>query len=115
MKGSVFLGGSLALATLLASGSASAQGFNVNRYEPSERGSDWFANESLDLRGRVRPAFGVVGDYQYRPLAIHRDDVVVKSVVRNQLNAHVGGSIVLVDRLRLAASLPVVLFTDGHA
>jgi hypothetical protein len=26
-------------------------GFDVNRLEPSETGSDWFANESLDLRG----------------------------------------------------------------
>ena len=30
---------------------AQAQGFALNRFDPSEHGSDWFANESLDLRG----------------------------------------------------------------
>jgi hypothetical protein len=28
----------------------------LNRFEPSETWSDWFANESLDLRGNFRPA-----------------------------------------------------------
>src|SRR4051812_25157863 len=68
MKRSSFVAAAVAGAALLASGTAFAQGFSVNRFEPSERGSDWFTNESLDLRGAVRPAFGVVGDYQYRPL-----------------------------------------------
>src|SRR5439155_411967 len=40
--------------------SQQAQGFALDRFEPSERGSEWFALESLDLRGDGRLAFGVV-------------------------------------------------------
>jgi len=52
----------LAAATLLAPARARAQaatGFALDQYDPSVRGSDWFANESLDLRGNFRPALGV--------------------------------------------------------
>ena len=95
---------------------ARAQGYSVNRFEPSERGSEWFANESLDLRGNARPAFGIVGDYQLRPLATYDANGNVKEkVVRNMLTAHAGGAINLFSRLRLAVSMPVVLYTDGHA
>ena len=69
--------GSVIVAALLATaGSANAQnaGFAVNRFEPSERGSHWFVMESLDFRGNVRPAVGVVGDYQYKPLVIYNTD-----------------------------------------
>jgi OOP family OmpA-OmpF porin len=108
-----------ALASLvLAPSPAAAQqtnGFAVNRFEPSERGSDWFTNESLDLRGHMRPALGLVIDYAARPLVIYNaDDSIRASVVRNQLTAHAGGSLILFDRLRLGASLPIVLFQDGH-
>lgn len=114
------LASTLALAaTFAAEGRASAQeaaGYAVNRFEPSERGSDWFANESLDLRGKFRPALGVVGDYSYRPLVLYSADrTPLRSIVRNNLFAHVGGSFVLFERLRLAASLPVQMFADGHA
>ncbi|MBL8609734.1 MAG: OmpA family protein [Myxococcales bacterium] len=105
----------LALVPKTARAQAVAEGFSVNRFEPSERGSDWFTNESLDLRGSLRPAVGVVGDYQYRPLVIYRNDEAYRSVVRNQLNLHAGASVVLFERLRLGATLPVVAFTDGHA
>lgn len=109
---------SSSLATLATATTASAQtvpGFAVDRFEPSERGSDWFANESLDLRGKFRPAIGVVGDYAYRPLVVYAPDgSVLKSPVRNMLFAHVGASAVLFDRLRLAANMPVQLFADGH-
>ena len=92
------------------------QGFAVNHFEPSERGSDWFANESLDLRGNGRLAFGAIGDYQYRPLATYdSNDDVHKSVVRNMLAFHVGGAVNLFDRLRLSASMPLVAFVDGHS
>lgn len=102
--------------SMLAGRVASAQnaGFAVNRFEPSERGSQWFVLESLDLRGRARPAFGVVADYQYRPLAIYeRDGAVRASVVGHMLTTHLGGSIVLGDRLRFGVNLPVVLLAEG--
>lgn len=96
--------------------SAQAQGFAVNKFEPSERGSDWFTNESLDLRGHVRPALGVIADYQYRPLATYdaRGDLR-RSVVRNMLTLHAGVGMIFFDRLRLSASLPLVVFADGRS
>jgi outer membrane protein OmpA-like peptidoglycan-associated protein len=107
----------LAAATLLAPARARAQaatGFALDQYDPSVRGSDWFANESLDLRGHVRPAIGVVADYSYRPLAIYNTDGSFRSaIVADQLFFHVGGSLVLWDRLRVEASLPVLAHQDG--
>lgn len=93
---------------------AQEKGFAVNRFEPSERGSSWFVLESLDFRGRARPALGVVGDYQHRPLAIYESNGDVRSsVVDHMLTTHVGGSLVLADRFRLAVSMPFVLYEDG--
>lgn len=90
-------------------------GFAVNKFEPSERGSEWFILDSLDYRGRFRPAIGAVAEYAYRPLVIYdKDDRVQNSVVRNQFITHIGASVVLFERLRLSASLPVGLYLDGR-
>lgn len=94
---------------------AAPPGFSVNRFEPSERGSQWFVLDSLDLRGSGRPAVGAVFDDQYRPLAVYEADGSVRAaVVGHVLTAHVGGSVILWDRLRLGANLPVVLYTEGE-
>jgi OmpA-OmpF porin, OOP family len=90
-------------------------GFAVNRYEPSERGSEWFAQDSMDYRGKLRPSIGLVGEYVYRPLVIYNGDRSIQSsVVRNQLLAHLGASLVLFERLRLGLSLPIALYNDGR-
>jgi outer membrane protein OmpA-like peptidoglycan-associated protein len=94
----------------------SATGFAVDKFEPSERGSDWFTTESLDLRGSGRPALGVITDYQLRPLATYKSNGDAnRSIVRNMLTFHAGGAINLFDRVRLAVSLPLVAFVDGKA
>ena len=94
---------------------AQQQGFALDQFDPAERGSDWFAVESLDLRGNLRPAIGVVMDGAYRPLAIYAPGgAVEESVVRNQVFAHAGASLVLWDRLRVGFNLPVAVFQDGH-
>ncbi len=106
-----------ALGTLAAAQQAPTQtGFASNNFEPSERGSDWFANESLDLRGKFRPAIGVVGDWGYRGVIgqYNPDGSVVASVVRDQLFVHAGASFVIADRLRLGLSLPLALYGFGH-
>lgn len=36
-----------------------AAGFALDRFNPAERGSEWFVMDSLDLRGHVRPALGL--------------------------------------------------------
>ncbi len=93
---------------------AQETGFAVNRFEPSERGSTWFALESLDLRGKARPAIGVVGDYQYQPLAIYdRNGDVRTTVIGHMLVAHAGASLTLADRFRIGVNLPISLYQEG--
>ncbi len=111
------LSAAIVFGSLLAASSASAQqaGFQLDRFEPSERGSDWFTLDSLDLRGTARPAFGVVGDYNVRPLVIYDNNGDIKaSVVRNQFILHAGAAFVFLNRFRIAADMPFQLFADGH-
>jgi OmpA-OmpF porin, OOP family len=113
-----WLGVALFGATALASMEARAQqqipGFALDQFDPSERGSDWFSLESLDLRGKVRPAIGIVGDYAYRPLAIYNGDGSLRSnVISDQFFLHVGASLVLADRIRFGLNVPIALLEDG--
>jgi OOP family OmpA-OmpF porin len=90
-------------------------GASLNRFEPAETGSDWFANESLDLRGTIRPALGVVGDFAYKSYVLKNPDGSENTVVvGNQFYLHLGGALVLFDRLRLGVSLPVAVVQDGN-
>ncbi len=93
-----------------------APGFALNRYEPSESGSEWFANDTLDLRGGFRPSLRVLGDYAHKPyVLLNPDGSEQTAIVDSQLVLHVSGSIVLFDRLRLGVSLPVAVSQDGSA
>jgi OmpA-OmpF porin, OOP family len=97
---------------------AQSAGFAVDRYEPAERGSDWFANESLDLRGAARPAAGVTFDWAYKPLRLYpRDDVqglARATVITDQVFLHTGGTFVVGDWLRFGASLPIAIYQQGE-
>ncbi len=105
-----------ASAVTALAGAQTANGFAVERYQPSERGSDWFVTDSLDMRGSGRLALGIVGDWAHRPLVIYRSDgQPAHAVVRDQLNLHLGGAVIIADRLRLAASLPVLAVNNGSA
>src|SRR5215472_598585 len=89
-------------------------GFALDRFEPSPRGSLWFSQDSLDLRGALRPALGVVADYAYKPLVLYNPDGSERSaLVRHQLFLHAGASLVVADRLRFALNLPVAAYQDG--
>jgi outer membrane protein OmpA-like peptidoglycan-associated protein len=91
-----------------------APGFAINRFDPSERGSEWFALESLDLRGEARPAFGVVGDWAHKPLVLYAPDGSVRrSLIKDQFFLHVGGGIILAQRLRLSVNLPIAAYQQG--
>ena len=107
----------LSAVLLGAEGTARAQaapGFVLNRFEPSERGSEWFVADTLDLRGAVRPALGVVADYGHKPyVLLNRDGSENTHVVTNQLFVHIGGSLVLFDRLRIGASIPLAMVQDS--
>jgi OOP family OmpA-OmpF porin len=116
--GAAFAGACVAF---LASATANAQqlatpGAALNRYEPAERGSEWFASESLDLRGKARPSLGMVIDYGYKPyVLLNSDGSENTAVISDQLYVHLGGGIVLFDRLRLALSLPLALAQAGDS
>ncbi len=110
--------GSLAAVFYFTLGSAQAQtagGFALDRFNPSERGSDWFAADSLDLRGGARPAVGLVGDYAYRPLVIYNTDGSSRlALVENSLVVHVGAALNLWERLRVGIDLPVAAWQSGQ-
>jgi hypothetical protein len=97
----------------LPSGAQTAPGFALDRYDPSERGSDWFVGESLYLRGHGRFALGVVGDWAHRPLVLYMGGDSIP-IVRDQLFAHVGANVVLWNRLRVGASFPVLFWGAGE-
>lgn len=89
-------------------------GFALDRYRPAEAGSDWFANESLDLRGRTRPAISLVADVAYRPLVLlDADGRELVALIDAQFFYHVNASLVIGRRLRLSASLPLLIYTQG--
>jgi OOP family OmpA-OmpF porin len=104
---------SAALATRL-SGAQTVGGFSLDRFEPSTQGSDWYANESLDLRGHRRIALGGVLDYAMKPLVAYdaqgREQL---ALVSDQLFVHLGASYILRDRYRVALNLPVLLLNAG--
>ena len=99
-----------------ASAQTSAPGFAVSHFNPSERGSDWFVTESLDLRGHHRVAVGVVVDYAHDPLVAYDEATgdKVASLISNQFYAHFGASYVLWERLRLSLNLPILLAQGGE-
>ena len=94
---------------------AQERGYALNQFSPSERGSEWFAADSLDLRGELRPTFGVVGEWAYRPLVGHTADGNERSIVRNQFVLHPGASLVIHERVRIGLDVPVQVFADGRA
>jgi outer membrane protein OmpA-like peptidoglycan-associated protein len=119
MKQALFCGFlSLLLGFTLGASSAQAQktGFAIDRFEPSERGSEWFVLDSLDLRGHLRPALGAVLDYGYKPLVVYDGNGhELGPLVEHQLFVHIGGSLVLWERLRIAANLPLSPLVRGDS
>lgn len=92
------------------------QGFALDRFDPSERGSEWFALDSLDLRGRGRLAAGVVSSWSKSPLAAYdAEGNYLSSIVEHQFIVHPGASLVLWDRLRGSVSMPIALYQTGDS
>jgi outer membrane protein OmpA-like peptidoglycan-associated protein len=94
--------------------STQATGFSIDRYNPSERGSEWFASDSLDLRGSFRPALGLTLDLAYKPLAIYSSAGEERAaLISSQLFSHLGGSMVFLDRFRVGLSMPIAFLQAG--
>src|SRR3954471_22901498 len=106
----------LALLGLLpATARAQSAGFAIDRFDPAERGSDWFAADSLDMRGHGRLMLGATGDFSNKPLVLYnRDGDELKDIIKHQLYVHIGGSLVLWDRLRLGVNLPILAYQRGQ-
>src|SRR5271165_6827258 len=108
MRKATFVLSALALASLSSVANAQGvSGFKVDRFNPSERGSEWFALDTLDMRGEVRPAFGVVGEWASKPLELTAPNGTKTDIVDSQMFLHVGGSLVLLDRFRLGLNVPI--------
>jgi OmpA-OmpF porin, OOP family len=93
--------------------SAQVPGYSVNRFDVSERGSEWFSADSLDMRGKFRPVIGVVVDYAHRPQRFH-NDATTTALLERQLYVHVGASFTFVDRLRLGIDAPILADQKGN-
>lgn len=103
------------LAIVPARARAQDAGYALNIFDAAARGSEWFAGDSLDLRGHGRISAGISSDWAHRSLVIdRRDGTRPRAIVRNQLLVQPGLSVVLWQRLRLAADLPLLLYTDGN-
>ncbi len=101
--------------SFVAHAQSPVSGFAIDRFEPSERGSEWFTLDSLDLRGKVRGAAGVIADYGYKPLVFYdANGKEVDTLVKHQLFLHAGASLVLADRLRLSVNLPFAPLVKGN-
>jgi outer membrane protein OmpA-like peptidoglycan-associated protein len=95
---------------------AQTAGFSINRFDVSERGSDWFVGDSLDLRGNARPSIGFVLDYANKPLVLYSEEGVERAViVKDQFYGHFGASLVIAERLRLALNVPVAFVSNGQS
>lgn len=104
-----------ALSTTSETARADQAGFVGNRFEPAERGSQWFVLESLDLRGHFRPGIGATFDYAYRPLVITESSGKIRSdLVSHIVTTHIGLTQILFDRVRVGGDAPIVHYTDGE-
>ncbi len=119
MKTSIVLAAAILASAGTCARAADAQsaGFASNRFEPSERGSEWFVNESLDFRGAPRPLAGVLFDWAYKPLLLFPRDNVQgdrrAQVITDQIFLHAGGALVVAERLRVGVNVPVAIYQHG--
>lgn len=92
-----------------------ARGYQADPTTPSERGSEWYYLDSLDLRGHGRMAIGVVTAYA-RGLLVARDAGGSEvGVVRERAVLHAGAAFVFGERTRLSFDAPLQFVANGRA
>lgn len=106
-------------AALLQPGRATAQsspGAALDLFHPAPAGSEWLALDSLDLRGRLRPAARLLFEYAHDPLVLYNADGSRRSVpVRHQTWLDLGASLTFLDRFRVSLELPVAVYQRGDS
>lgn len=90
-----------------------AERFALDRFYPAEPGSTWLVGDSLHYEGHKRIALALVLDFARKPLVLYGPAGSETSLVGAQLYAHLGCSVLLFDRFRLALSIPLILYQDG--
>ena len=103
LRFSVCMGALCALGLGLFEHQAAAQeGVALNRFDPAEQAGVFFRGDALDIAGDRRWAAGLVVDWGHKVL-VARDENgdELATVIGDQLFLHLGGSLVLVDRLRV--------------
>jgi outer membrane protein OmpA-like peptidoglycan-associated protein len=118
LRASLLVASSTLALGLVASSNAGAAGqtitgYGMNRYEPSERGSQWFSSESLDFDGKVQPAAGLVADWGYKPQQIRDTSNNLTPIVEDQLALHLGAALTVAGRVQIGFNLPVYAWNKG--
>jgi outer membrane protein OmpA-like peptidoglycan-associated protein len=91
------------------------KGFALDRFDPANRGSDWFGIESLSFSNSRSPALGLTLDYAHQPLVLRTSKgEQVHDIVGDQLFLHLGAAFTVADDLNLGINLPIALVNDGN-
>jgi hypothetical protein len=106
----------LALALGPAHAGAGASGFALDRYQPAERGGDFYLLDSASIRGHLVTAGGATLDWGHRPLVVlsGADGRVTKELVGEQLFTHLGASVTFRERFRAGVSIPFAPWVSGE-
>jgi len=108
------------LGTLVLPARAQAQPL-LERFEPAERGSRFFAADSLELDGDLRFTTGVVMSYGSRLRTFRQSDSAPGAgpedsrLIENSFWIHPGASLVLAPGARFGLDIPVALQTGTGA
>lgn len=97
----------LGLLVVLHARGAHADTAQLDRFEPAERGSRFFAADSLELDGRLRFVPGVVTSYASRLRVFGEPEGTQRHLVANELVLHPGASLVMAPGARFAIDLPL--------
>ncbi len=84
-----------------------ADAAELDRFEVSDRGSRFFAADSLDLDGRLRLATGVVSTYEHALRAFGtKQEGASTTLVSDQLALHAGAGVIMAPGVRFALDMP---------
>ncbi len=106
-----------AIGVALASSAASAQtadGFALNRFEPTPSGDVFFMAEHPWYSSTRVFSAGLTLDYAANPLVVQPLNGAQRSLVSGMLTGHIGAAVSFIDRIGLSVSMPVSLTQDGE-